>query len=579
MPASSDFLRIASGVRFERTDGDIYLCHGPDGSVVSVLPVEVFLAESADGTRTLRDLCHLAHQKGYELLLPAANEIARRLQSAGVLIEDPAPPVPTEPPPPTSAPPVRITPISLLAARTAEARRPPSPLPGRAITPPAFTAPAVPAAAPPELLDEPPTIIGFAPADLPSLDAPSLPPGPLPREEGTDPNIQVSDDLLRGVQSLSIDKGGGNNGSAPVMTGAPSPARGGGLESLALSKSGGPTPPSPSPGGFRAIHLVALAVVAAAAVGAGVLWKRPPPPPPVTKPRIEAVRRQESSGALMAAGFIEAVDEIRVGALPGMRIHEVMVQNGDMVKQGQPLVQLEAGELKAQLQLATAKLNVARRNLARQKELVNSNVGSLVQLDQARGEADIAQAEVTVIARRLEQMTVRSPIAGRVLDVPVHAGEVTGMSEGAFTVVKLADLSKLVAVVQVPEDKVLTLRVAQAATVTSDVLRDQTLEGTIREIHEEGDRARGTVAVEVEFRQVESQLRPGMSVKVQFKPHDDDTRLFVPRGALDGSNVWVLEQGAVQRRSPGSKRANGWWWRGGPACPRASGWSSAAAVA
>lgn len=279
-----------------------------------------------------------------------------------------------------------------------------------------------------------------------------------------------------------------------------------------------------------------------------------------SRPVVQTVQAESTGNAVvMAAGYIAARDPITLGVTVGGRVVSVDAENGALVKKGQVLVQLDDAEARAQIALARAKRNDAERQLQRARTLLASQAATQADLDRALGTAEIARAEVAVHAQRLEQAKIRSPInKATILEVLVRPGEVlapTGSTVSAG-VVKLADLSRLVAEVDVNEADIFKLFVGQKAEIVPDSL-SRKYQGAVLEIAQEADRARGTVQVKVDLKVPDRSLRPGNSVKASFQP-DGATRLLIPRTAVDAGKVWVIDEaGAARLRAIAVRAAGG----------------------
>src|SRR5207248_7773325 len=131
---------------------------------------------------------------------------------------------------------------------------------------------------------------------------------------------------------------------------------------------------------------------------------------------------------------------ITVGVtLPG-RLHKVSVANGQKVKEGQVVAQLDDGQARADLALARARRDNAERLLDRTRTLLAAQAATPSDLDKATGQAEIAKAELLPIQQRIDQGKVRSPITGTILEVLAHKGEEVVGNAG---VVKVADLTQL----------------------------------------------------------------------------------------------------------------------------------------
>ena len=265
--------------------------------------------------------------------------------------------------------------------------------------------------------------------------------------------------------------------------------------------------------------------------------------------RIETLRADTRSGqALVAAGFLSAPNLILIGATMAGRIKEVKVVNGAKVVKNQVLLLLDDTQMLAELQLSRAKLRAVQRARFRTRELFKAEAATQADLDNAVGQAEIATAEASLIEQRLQQTKVRSPIDGTIIEVPVHPGEVITMGDSR-PLIKLADLTTLVAEIDVNEADAPMARLEQVVEVQTEAVKGKAFEGTVREISQQVDKARGTVLVKVDLKEPGGLLRPGLSIKATFRPDASAaSRILLPRSALDSGSVWrVGPKGTVER--------------------------------
>jgi len=203
-------------------------------------------------------------------------------------------------------------------------------------------------------------------------------------------------------------------------------------------------------------------LVIVSAVAAGVWWFRFSP--------VDVEVHRTTSGALVAdvlgTGTLESPDHARVGARITGRLARVLVDQGDRVKADQIIATLDDGDLKQKVQLARAELAVARASVdradgavvraeanarlarttyERTRQLVELSAASIEELDQARQQRDVAEADlelaalaraeaVSVVTRaeqallydeeRLRDTRVRAPFDGLVVARTREPGEV-----------------------------------------------------------------------------------------------------------------------------------------------------------
>jgi membrane fusion protein (multidrug efflux system) len=256
-------------------------------------------------------------------------------------------------------------------------------------------------------------------------------------------------------------------------------------------------------------------------------------------PKTEVVTPVNTGGQpLHAAGYIAAHTPIIVGsAVPG-RVKAIKVKEGDKIKKNQVLAELDDGHARADLTLANATLRDAKRRLKRVQTLRKVEAATAADLESAIGQVEISQAALAPILQRIEDAKIRSPIDGTVMEKLVQPG---AMVVGNTGILKLADLTKLVAEIDVNEADLANVKLDQKAEVSSDAFADRTFPGVVKEIAEEADRSKGTVTVKIYLDVPDNTLRPGMSVKVTFEATDARTRLLISKSALDGAGkVYVV---------------------------------------
>jgi RND family efflux transporter MFP subunit len=355
----------------------------------------------------------------------------------------------------------------------------------------------------------------------------------------------------------------------------------------------------PTSWAVRLLWLVIVLGILAAVAGVGYWALRdrlfPLPVVKVSLARIMTLGQVQAQ--LTATGYLESRWQAAVGAKVPGRIARIPVEEGDKVKAGDVLAELEHSDLDAALasrrvavdlaeaQLAEAKFNViqAERNLKREQELMQRNAGTTQALEQAETALSVAQAtvqaraaslaaaksSVTEAEEAIRNMFIYAPFDGTVVTKDAEQGESImpggmGASSGRGSVITLAKLDELEVDTDVKEDYLGQLRKGQPTQVIVDAVPNHRYNGRLREIIPMGDRTRGIVKVKVTVLDPDERLFPELSATVLFLPDkeagvsDEEGAnksqrkgVFVPvaavQGAKDGQFVWVLEQDRVRR--------------------------------
>jgi HlyD family secretion protein len=277
---------------------------------------------------------------------------------------------------------------------------------------------------------------------------------------------------------------------------------------------------------------------------------------------------------LSGSGYVVTGERyISIGVRVPGRIDRYFVEEGQAVRAGDSLVQLDDRDYRAAVARAEAALRVAEANralaeaeLARGRELRAQRVISQQELDVFENKAAVAratemqaQAELTQAKVNLEYTTLRAPGDGVVLAKLKEVGEIAvpGGFAGSGDLIRLANLSDMRAEVDVNESDLDRVRMRQPAHVIPDAYPELRYEAEVVKMYPQVDRQKGTLKIEVRIRNPDERLLPDMSVRVSFlQPLTEEQALqpavLVPAAAIrrDGSEqtfVWTVENGRVRR--------------------------------
>jgi membrane fusion protein, multidrug efflux system len=255
------------------------------------------------------------------------------------------------------------------------------------------------------------------------------------------------------------------------------------------------------------------------------------PPVPVTA---GIVRTADVPVLLSAIGTVQAYNMVTIKSRVDGQILKVDFKEGDEVKAGAPLFQIDPRPYKATLDQALANLEKdqanltnAQRNLARDAQIVQSKLAisqqqfdtdkTTVAADQAIVDSDKAQVETARL--NLSYSTITSPINGRLgarlVDVGnlVHASDPTGL-------VTIAQVKPIFVSFTVPQDNLAAVRQEQAKVplvVKAYAGDNKTLlgEGQLTLVDNSVDQATGTIHLKAAFPNAKERLWPGQFVNLQ----------------------------------------------------------------
>lgn len=273
------------------------------------------------------------------------------------------------------------------------------------------------------------------------------------------------------------------------------------------------------------------------------------------------VKRERIEHIVVATGTVEPEKDVQVRSRIAGIVETIYVDDGDTVKKGQPLLEIERDLLEAQVREAQAALEGARVELRyaklaldRSEELKSGGAASQQKHDDSRSRFERARASVSQadahldnLSTQLSYATVRSPMSGRVLEVHVEEGSavspVTSVT-GGVVLVSLAGTDKLFLEGLVDENEVARVMVGQQARIRTEAFPDRVFEGNVTQIAPMGQRVQNVTyfKVEIEITDPDAQLlRPRMSGDADIVTEVVENTLTIPETALRyrGKSIYV----------------------------------------
>jgi membrane fusion protein (multidrug efflux system) len=225
----------------------------------------------------------------------------------------------------------------------------------------------------------------------------------------------------------------------------------------------------------------------------------------------------------------------------------VMVEEGQMVRAGQPLVRLDPDRARLAVAQSEAQLRKLENSYHRAQKLVEQQLVSAADVDQLRFDVENARAQYRMATLELSYATVVAPISGVVASRDIKPGNFVQINSPIFRIV---DAGQLEATLNVPEREIAKLKPGQIVELAADALPGRTFSGTVDRVSPVVDTGTGTFRVVATF-SGEEDLQPGMFGRLSINYDQRADALVVPRNALleDGGEpaVYVVRDGKVLR--------------------------------
>jgi HlyD family secretion protein len=366
--------------------------------------------------------------------------------------------------------------------------------------------------------------------------------------------------------------------------------------------------------------VIAVIVLLAVAAAGTAWWLRRPDSPAVV---VETLRKRDLEAIVSASGKIQPQRQINVSANTMGRVTRLAVQEGQRVRAGQFLLEIDPRSLAGQLQRgeasvaaaqsalqqsrtaveqARATLDLARQNLKRQDELWKGGLTTRESLERAQNEVEVREAELKAREQEirtreeqikqeqaglattrynLSQVIISAPMDGIVTRRNIEEGEnvVVGTMNNAGTVLlTIADMSVIEAEIDVDETDIPEVKLGQTARITIDAVPDRTFRGRVTEIGnspiQPAGQAENTNAaqatnfkVSVTIDDEVPDIRPGFTCTAEITTATRAMALAVPIQALTVRELLYDASGKIVREPPPPRPGRFSFFRSEPTTP------------
>ena len=265
-----------------------------------------------------------------------------------------------------------------------------------------------------------------------------------------------------------------------------------------------------------------------------------------------AVQRGDLRLTAEATGTVEPIRKVEVKSKAGGEILGLEADVGDQVSRGTLLATIDPRDVRnrheqAQADLAVAqdRADIAANQLQRQRQLRESGVITEQELESARLEQSNAEAAL-VRARaalelaelQLEDVSIRAPMDGTILEKNVEEGQViqsaSGNVSGGTTLFIMANLDQMQVRTMVDETDMGEIQAGMDARVTVEAYPDRTFQGRVEKVEPQAVVQQNVTMfpVIVNLDNRTGLLRPGMNAEVEVLIDQAHDVLLVPNGAI-----------------------------------------------
>ena len=276
---------------------------------------------------------------------------------------------------------------------------------------------------------------------------------------------------------------------------------------------------------------------------------------------LEPVALQQS---LAISGSLQPLRQATVKAKVSGEVKEVLVREGETIKQNQSLIRFDTADLDARLaeklanrEAAKAQFSLAEKNRATNQKLLQQNFISQQAYDavqsthQANKETVNAwDAQVQLAKNALRDAQVHSPLSGTVAKKYIQPGEKVSFDAPLLSVV---DLSQLELQALVPASEVPRLRIGMKVTLKVDGFSERSFIGRLERINPATEPGTRSIMVFIALPNADAALKGGMFATGEIALLSTEPLLTLPQAAIRDENgqnfVWIIEQDKLARKN------------------------------
>ncbi len=270
----------------------------------------------------------------------------------------------------------------------------------------------------------------------------------------------------------------------------------------------------------------------------------------VTQPTLRAVDR-----SISLPGDVEAIEQARLYAHISGYLKKIYADEGDSVKAGQLLAEIDAPDIIEEYNKAKADSDLQQETEKRYRELLAGKVVSQQEYDTLAAAAREARARLQNASANMDYTRIRAPFSGSIARRYVYPGDlISEATRGGDQppIFLMVNEARLRVSVNVPQNETSKIRLGYPVDIGVDSLPGKLFHGTISRIDAMLDETTKTQRVLIDIENPDLKLRAGMFASVVLHVERIDGALTIPREALQGTEakpyVYVVEGGRVRAR-------------------------------
>jgi membrane fusion protein (multidrug efflux system) len=249
-----------------------------------------------------------------------------------------------------------------------------------------------------------------------------------------------------------------------------------------------------------------------------------------------------------SVGTVRSRDAVVITTKVAGMVTNIRFQEGQRVREGDQLVDLDAAALRAELDQARALFDDARSQLVRGRSLQTGQTITAQRLETLEALTRQAEGRVRQAEARLQELRVLAPFDGRVGLRQVSVG---ALIQPGTVVTTLDDISRVRVEFSIPEVNIARVRQGSTVVARSSAFGDRRFAGQVAVIDTRIDTTTRTMRVISEFDNPDEVLKPGLFMTVEVEMERRDNAMLIAEEALDPigdrNYVYVIRDNRARR--------------------------------
>lgn len=246
-------------------------------------------------------------------------------------------------------------------------------------------------------------------------------------------------------------------------------------------------------------------------------------------------------------GMVEPWESLNILAEVRGMVEEVLVEEGDHVKQGDLIARLDTSDYENTINSTRASYNLALTNLKRFSGLHEQEIIAQAEYDSIKAEVASLEAHLAIAEMQLKRCYIRSSISGIVNVLPAQNGLYLAVGDPVATVL---DIDRVKVIVGIPETDVDAVRKIDRFEVMIEALHEKKISGSKNFLAVAPESQAQVYRLELEVGNKSGEILPGMFARVEIIKNEFPEALTIPLYAVisrDNKHFVFLEEGNVAK--------------------------------